>query len=73
MPFIFLTIGFALGCTITLLINSRCKIHGFVEVDHNTRECKFHLSSGELSDRKSKKIVFEVRHDVEVSREEQGL
>lgn len=73
MPFIFLAIGFALGCITVLLINSRCKIYGVIEVDHNTEQCRFRISSDELSNRRSKKAVFEIKHDVEVSREEQGL
>ena len=73
MSFIFLAIGFALGCIVTLLINSRCKIYGVIEVDHNTEQCRFRITSDELSDRRSKKAVFVINHDVEISREEQGL
>lgn len=73
MNIIFLIIGFALGCITVLLIKSRCKIYGVIEVDHNTRQCRFRITSDELSDRRNTKAVFDIKHDVMVSQKEQGL
>ena len=73
MELIFLVIGFALGCIITLLAKSRCKIYGVIEVDHRTQQCRFRITSDELSDRKNTKAIFDVKHDVMISQEEQGL
>lgn len=73
MELIFLVVGFALGCIITLLIKSRCKIYGVIEVDHRTQQCRFRITSDELSDRKNTKAIFDVKHDVIISQEEQGL
>lgn len=73
MELIFLLIGLALGCIITLLIKSRCKIYGVIEVDHRTQQCRFRITSDELSDRRNTKAVFDVRHDGNISQEEQGL
>ena len=70
---IFLIIGFVLGCIITLLIKSRCKIHGVIEVDHRTQQCRFRITSDELSDRKNTRAVFDIKHDVAISQKEQGL
>lgn len=73
MEVIFILIGFALGCITTLFIKSRCKIHGVIEIDHNARLCRSRITSDELLDRNTKIAVFEVKHDVIISQEEQGL
>ena len=73
MGLVFLILGIALGCTITLLIKSRCKIYGVIEVDHRTQQCRFRITSDELSNRKNTKAIFDIKHDVIISQEEQGL
>ena len=73
MLFIFFTGGIIIGAIITKAIEQRVKIHGVIDVDHETEQCKFHITSSELSNPKSKIAVFMINHNAKISREEQGL
>ena len=73
MEIIFLLGGAFLGATVYYAIENRTKIHGIIDVDHNTQQCKVNIISSELSDRRTKTVVFMVNHDAVISRDEQGL
>lgn len=73
MELIFTTGGMIVGFIVGRIIERRNKIHGIVEVDHNTQQCIFRITSEELSNRKAKKVIFAINHDAEISREEQVL
>ena len=73
MEFIFFIGGVLLGIIGTMIFKSRERIHGVVNIDHETEQCIFSLTSNQLSDRKNKIAVFYINHDANISREEQGL
>ena len=73
MEFIFVTGGMIIGFVVGRIIERRNKIHGIVEVDHDTQQCIFRITSDELSNRKAKKVMFAIDHNAKISREEQVL
>ena len=73
MSILIFVLGFVLGVIIMLIHRSNERIHGVVDIDHNTKQCKFHITSAELSDSSKKIAVFVINHNAEISREEQGL
>lgn len=73
MDFIFITGGALAGVIIGRLIEKRNKIHGVIDVDHHTNQCKIRITSEELANPKTKKVIFAVNHDAVISREEQIL
>lgn len=74
MEFVLLPIGGAIiGIIASKWLENHTKTHGVIDVDHNTEQCTFRITSTELSDRKTKKAVFVINHDARISREEQSL
>jgi len=73
MIFIFFIGGLLIGVLIMKIIQRRERIHGVIDVDHNTEQCMVHITSGELSDRKKKIVVFLINHNANISQKEQGL
>lgn len=73
MEFIFLAGGVIGGFVLAKITGRHSKIYGVIDVDHQNELCKVHITSAELSDRRSKKAVFKINHDVVLSREEQIL
>lgn len=73
MAFIFFLGGLILGVIATLIFKSRERIHGVINIDHETEQCAFSLISTELQNKKKKIAVFYINHDAKLSREEQGL
>lgn len=73
MEFLFFIGGWIIGRIFHWAWKRKEKICGVIEVDHDTEQCKVHISSDELSNRKSKKAVFEIKHDAKISREKQSL
>ena len=69
MPFIFFIGGLLLGIIIMKIVRDKERIHGIVDVDHNTEQCIFHISSGEMSNRKKKIVKFYINHDANISQE----
>ena len=69
MEFIFFIGGLLLGILIMKKISKRERIHGVIDVDHNTEQCIFHITSNEMSDRKKKIVVFYINHDANISQE----
>lgn len=70
-------LGVIAGISLTVIFmyfkNKHSKIAGLIEVDIQSNLCKFHITSTELSDLKTKKAMFNVVHGVDLSREEQIL
>ena len=65
--------GMILGIIGTLIFKSRERIHGVVNIDHETEQCIFSLTSDQLSKRDKKIAVFYINHNAKISREEQAL
>lgn len=65
--------GFVAGFVYAFIYDITHKTCGIIEVDHSTEQCKVHITSGELTNRKVKKAVFVINHDANISREEQIL
>lgn len=73
MEIIFLIGGILLGVLLSEIAKRQEKVHGVIEIDHDTEQCRFLITSAELSERKTKTAIFIVKHDAKISREEQGL
>ena len=65
--------GMILGVLLITILALKDKTHGYIDVDHETQQCRFHITSADLSDRRTKKAIFKINHDVKISREEQSL
>lgn len=65
------------GSIITIIFfiikNRNNKFAGTIEVDDRNNLSKFHITTTKLSDTKTKIAIFDVRHGVDLSREEQTL
>lgn len=70
-------LGLIVGIILTIIFyhfkNKHSKIAGVIEVDIQSNLCKFQVTTTELSDLRTKKAMFKVVHDVDLSREEQLL
>lgn len=73
MELLYLAGGVFIGAAFCAFLENRTKSHGVIEVDHNTEQCKVCMTSVDLSNRKTKKVLFKVNHDANISREEQVL
>lgn len=73
----YLLIGIILGMILSIIYNIIKsyfnKPLGVIEVDIQSNLCKFRITSGKLSDKHTKKAVFIVKHDIDLSREEHIL
>ena len=69
MELLFFIGGLLLGILIMKIMRNKERIHGVVDVDHNTQQCKFHVTSSEVSNRKKKIVVFYINHDANISQE----
>ena len=65
--------GVLLGVIITKAIDMFTKIHGVIHIDHKTELCKFDVTSAELANLKTKKVIFTVNHNARISQEEHML
>ena len=54
--------GIALSVIFVNIKNRHLKITGLIEVDIQSNLCKFHIDSTELSNLKTKKVLFKVVH-----------
>ena len=70
--FIFLG-GAIAGSIITILINRYGKTYGVIDVDHNLQVCFLNVTSHDLLERSTKKAIFEINHNADLSRKEQSL
>ena len=73
MEFIFFAGGVIVGTVVTTIFKNSKRTCGIIEVDHSNNLCKVHITSAELSDRKTKKAIFKIDHEANISQEEQGL
>lgn len=73
----YLILGIIIGVILSIIFinikNRYSIITGVIEVDIQSNLCKFHITSSELSNLKTKKAMFKVIHNVDLSREEQIL
>lgn len=65
--------GMIAGFIFALMIKDNTKTYGVMLVDHNSQACKAHITSKDLLDTRIKKVILEVDHNADFSREEQGL
>lgn len=63
--FIFLVGSIIGGATVAFYMYKHT-MHGIVEVDHKKQLCNAILPDGELTDRKLKRVVLKVIHDVDI-------
>jgi hypothetical protein len=77
MSVIYWFFGFLMGISFAIIFsylkNKYLKTAGVIEVDIQSNLCRFHITSMELSNLKTKKVIFRVVHNVNLSREEQRL
>ena len=73
MEFLYFIGGVLLGVVFMKIRSARERIHGVIEVDHQTEQCKIHITSEELSNPKKKIAAFVIKHDAKISREKQSL
>lgn len=66
-------IGIIAGISAKKIYESRYITSGYIAVDHVTELCKVHISSEKLSNKNIKKVIFTVKHDCKISRDDQGL
>lgn len=55
-------IGIALSVIFINIRNRNATVAGIIEVDNQSNLCKFHITSTELSNLKTKKAMFKVVH-----------
>lgn len=65
--------GVILGFIFSKFSKRQEKTYGFIDVDHETGLCRVRITSGELSNHKTRKAMFRINHDANISREDQGL
>lgn len=73
MEYIFYVVGIFIGIIISKILDSRKETHGIIEIDHDTEQCKLHITSNDLKNRKTQKAIFIIDHDAVISREEHIL
>ncbi len=73
MDVLFFLGGVFVGFIFTILIKDNTKTYGIMLVDHENKLCKVHVTSNDLVDHRTKKVVLKVDHNANLSREEQGL
>lgn len=62
--------GVVIGIVLTMIFKRRYKTYGIIEVDHQSELCKVRLTSNELQDRKTTKVIFDVKHDATIISDE---
>lgn len=65
--------GAIAGSIITVIFKGHNKTYGVIDVDHNLEVCFINVTSQDLMERKTKKAVFEINHNADLSRKEQSL
>lgn len=60
--FLGIIVGIALSVIFVNIKNRHLKITGLIEVDIQSNLCKFHINGPELSNIKTKKVIFNVIH-----------
>lgn len=65
--------GVILGIIITKIIDRKSVEYGVIDVEEETGLCRFRISDNRLVDKRVKRAVFSVNHNVYISRDEQGL
>lgn len=73
MEFLYFIGGAILGSIFSSLLSKCNKTYGIIKVDHKLQACKLHVTSTDLLNRSTKKAVFDIDHNSDLSREEQGL
>lgn len=66
-------ISFLVGCIFQVLWNLRYYGYGYIDVDPNTEQCRVHLNPNDLGNKKIKKVILKVNHDINISREDHVL
>lgn len=68
-----LLMGIIIGLCISKIIQNLTTEVGTIDVDHVTNLCKLNVTSDQINKLSTKRVVFTVNHNAEISREEQGL
>ena len=73
MEIIYILLGIIVGICIIKIIDIFKKVQGTITVDHESGLCSVFISTDKLTKTSTKRVIFEVRHDAILPREEQGL
>lgn len=65
--------GMIAGFIFALMIKDNTKTYGIMLIDHKNELCSVRMTSKELIDSRVKKVILEVDHNANLSREEQVL
>lgn len=67
MQFIFWGIGGFLGGFIFAFISDLFhRSYGIIDVDHHNNTCQVHMTSDEIKNPKTKKVVFTINHNAHI-------
>lgn len=66
-------LSFIIGCIFQIIWNLRYYGYGTIDVDPQTQQVRVHLNSNDLGNKRIKKVIFRVNHDVSITREEHTL
>lgn len=66
MYVLFTILGIIIGAMIRTMFYNSELIHGVIDVDHNTKLCRFHISSQEISNYETKTVKFLVNHNAKL-------
>ena len=73
MEVIYILLGIIVGICIVRIIDIFKKVQGTITVDHDSGLCSVFITTDKLMKKSTKRVIFEVKHDAILPREEQGL
>ena len=65
--------GMILGIVLMKILNRESGVYGVIDIEEESGLCRFRIEDYGLVDKKVKKAIFIINHDVKISRDEQGL
>lgn len=71
MEILLIIIGVIIGIIFEKIMTAMITEIGTIDVDHVTGLCKLNVTSDQINKTSTKRVVFTVNHDAQISREEQ--
>lgn len=71
MEILLIIIGIIIGIIFEKFRDAMITEIGTIDVDHETGLCKLNVTSDQINNVNTKKVIFTVNHDAKISREEQ--
>lgn len=62
-------VSITIAVVTTLILSNRGKVLGYIEVDEKTEQVRVHINELDITDLKTKRVVLEVIHNADISRE----